>query len=187
MNVYDFDKTIYDGNCTFDFFIMLLKKDIRLIKFPIKYFFALILYSNHKITREKAEEQFYDFLRYIKNIDLEIYNFIPIAKRKIKTFYLERQKDDDLIISASPFFLVNAICRDIGIYNIIGTKINKNTGKYINDNVYCFGEAKVKYFQKYFQGEIIEQFYSDSKYDEPLAKLSKEAYIVHKHKIKKWF
>ena len=114
-------------------------------------------------------------------------NFIPIAKRKIKTFYLERQKEDDLIISASPFFLVNAICRDIGIHNIIGTEINQNTGEYINDNVYCFGEAKVKYFQKYFQGEIIEQFYSDSKCDEPLAKLSKEAYIVNKHKIKKWF
>lgn len=187
MNVYDFDKTIYDGNSTFDFFISLLKKDIKLIKYPIKYFIALILCKYNKITREKAEETFYEFLTEIEDIESEIEKFIPRAKMKIKQFYIDIQKDNDLIISASPFFLVNAICDSIGIQNVIGTEINKNTGKYIDNNLYCFGDKKVLYFQKYFCNGKIDSFYSDSLSDEPLARLSKEAYLVKKNKIMDWF
>lgn len=187
MNVYDFDKTIYDGNVTFDFFVLLLQKDIKLIKYPIKYFFAFLLYKYKRISREKVDELFYGFLKHVNDIDAEIEKFIPLVIKKIKDFYLTQQQFNDLIISASPYFLVNAVCNAIGIQNVIGSEINKNTGKYIENNVYCFGKEKVAYFQKYFQNEVIEKFYSDSQSDEPLARLSQEAYVVKKNKIKNWF
>ena len=60
MNVYDFDKTIYDGDSTLDFYLFSLKKNPMLIRFLpvqiigfIKYMFGLCpkLYFKEKFSQ----------------------------------------------------------------------------------------------------------------------------------------
>ena len=43
MNVYDFDKTIYDGDSTIDFYLFSIKKDFTLIRYFPKQVFYIIL------------------------------------------------------------------------------------------------------------------------------------------------
>ena len=43
----------------------------------------------------------------------------------------------------------------------------------------------MRFYQKFPNG-IIDEFYSDSYSDEPMAKLAKKSFIVSKDVIKKW-
>ncbi len=102
----------------------------------------------------------------------------------IKQWYLDNQKEDDVIISASPEFIVKNYCEKIGIKYVMASKVNKYTGKYDGDN--CWGEEKVRRFYEMFPDGKIDNFYSDSYSDTPLAKLANKAYIVKKNELKEW-
>ena len=43
-----------------------------------------------------------------------------------------------------------------------------------------------RYFEQFPNG-IIEEFYSDSYSDEPLAKIAKKSFLVSKNSVKKWY
>ena len=45
MNGYDFDKTIYDGDSTIDFYIYSLKRNITLIRYLPIQVYGFILYT----------------------------------------------------------------------------------------------------------------------------------------------
>lgn len=118
------------------------------------------------------------------DIEREIKCFWNKNEYKIKGWYKEKKKDDDVIISASPEFLLLEICTRIGIRNLIASKVDEKTGKYLGKN--CYGKEKeVRFYQKFPNG-IIDEFYSDSYSDEPMAKLAKKSFIVSKDVIKKW-
>ena len=65
----------------------------------------------------------------------------------------------------------------------MASPLDLNTLKYEGKN--CYGEEKVNVFKKYYDSQI-DEFYSDSISDEPLALLAKKAYIVDKNEIKDW-
>ena len=89
-----------------------------------------------------------------------------------------------MIISASPRFLLRHICDELNV-KLICSEVDKKNGDYIGLN--CFGEEKVSRFHKEYPGATIDEFYSDSKSDEPLAKLAKKAYLVRcKGEIIEW-
>ena len=184
MNVYDFDNTIYDGDSTFDFYIFSLKRHKKiffttssLIKSALKY------YLFKKGTKTEFKESMYKFLRYVKYPE-DLDDFWKKHKKNIKKWYLNQKKDDDVIISASPVFLLKPICDDLGIKNLLASVVDKNTGKYTGVN--CHGKEKVKVFKKYFKNAKIDKFYSDSKSDTPLAEISDKAFLVYGEKIKPW-
>ena len=67
MNVYDFDKTIYYGDSTLDFyFFCLKKKPYILFVLPVQ-FFGFLMYFFKLRDKEYFKEKFYVFLRYINN------------------------------------------------------------------------------------------------------------------------
>ena len=86
-----------------------------------------------------------------------------------------QQREDDVIISASPEFLLKPICIRLGISNLMASVVDKRTGMYLGIN--CHGEEKVRRFYKKFNQEI-DEFYSDSFSDAPLANIAKKAYLV---------
>ena len=96
----------------------------------------------------------------------------------------DRQNVDDVIISASPTFLLEPICKRLHINYLIASEVDKYTGKY--DGTNCYGVEKVKRFNKIFPNSSIDNFYSDSLSDTPLAKLSKHAFLVSNNKIINW-
>lgn len=183
MNVYDFDKTIYDGDSAIDFYLFCLKKQPCIIKkFPVQ-FWNFIRYKAKRIDKISFKEIFYSYFSCVKDIDEIVILFWKKNKNKIKQWYLNQKKNTDLIISASPSFLLEPICKELNV-NLISSVVDKNTGKYISNN--CYGEEKVIRYNEIYKNKIINNFYSDSKSDLPVAKISKKSYIVKKNKIIEW-
>ncbi|MGB4613660.1 MAG: haloacid dehalogenase-like hydrolase, partial [Erysipelotrichaceae bacterium] len=120
----------------------------------------------------------------IKDIDKELEIFVEENLHKIEPWYLNQQKEDDLVISASPYFLVKAFLDKIDVKHLIASNVDKNTGKYTGLN--CYGEEKVKRYREVYNNKEIEEFYSDSLSDTPMAKISKNAFFVTRGKITNW-
>lgn len=184
MNVYDFDKTIYDGDSTINFFLFSLKKDIKLVRFFPKQFFGFILHKLKIISKTKFKEIFFCFLKGLKNKEEHLHSFWLIHRTRIKKWYIDKQECTDVVISASPEFLLEPICKELNISHLIASKVYIETGNFLGNN--CYGEEKVIRFFEKFPDSQIDNFYSDSVSDLPLAKISKSAFLVQKDKLIKF-
>ncbi len=186
MNVYDFDGTIYKGDSTRDFIFYLLKHYPKVIKYIPAFLFATIKYRFGIISKTKMKETLYRFLNSFNDDEINriVNEFWDEHRKNIYGWYLKKRDDSDVIISASPRFILEQICKELKV-NLICSEVNKENGDYIGLN--CYGEEKVKRFYKEYQNTKINEFYSDSKSDTPLAKLANIAYLVDKNgKINKW-
>lgn len=184
MNVYDFDKTIYDGDSTADFYLFSLKRHKKIILLSPSLLGAFIkFYVFKRGTKTEFKEVMYRFLRYC-NIDKDIKDFWDKNENKIKEFYLKQQKDDDVIISASPEFLLKPICKRLGIKHLMASCVDKKSGKYSGIN--CHGKEKVRRFYEVFENGKINEFYSDSYSDSPLAEIAQKAFMVKGNNLTEW-
>jgi HAD superfamily phosphoserine phosphatase-like hydrolase len=182
INLYDFDGTIYDGDSTFDFIKYEIKRHpIILITLFEDLLFAL-LYILHIVNKTKMKEHFYKFLRLIKNIDEEVISFWRVHDKNIKKFYLDKRHDQDIIISASPEFLLKPIANKLKVKDLIASRVDKNTGKTTGLN--CHDVEKVRRLDEKYEDYKVIEAYSDSiKSDKPILDLAKRAYLVKKDNI----
>lgn len=184
MNVYDFDNTIYLGDSTLDFYFFCLKNQPSIIRILPLQIYWFMVYKFKKISKTEFKEKFYAFLSILKNIDKLLEDFWKQKQHFIKDFYLNQQQENDVIISASPYFLLEPICNKLKIKHLIASNVDKCSGKYSGLN--CYGEEKVNRFEQFFSLSDIENFYSDSLSDAPLAHYAKNAFLVHNNYITKW-
>lgn len=184
MNVYDFDNTIYDGDSTIDFYFYELWKKPSILRVLPKQVSGFIKYKLHIINKTQFKEVFFSFLSVVEDIDTDLSEFWNLKQYKIKQWYIDNQNMDDVIISASPEFLLEEICKRIGINYLIASKVNKKTGEFIGLN--CHDIEKKSRFEEMFGHTQIQKFYSDSYSDSPLADIAFEAYYVKKNKILNW-
>lgn len=179
--LYDFDVTIYDGDSSVDFFKFCLKKDKKNYKILPKLAIKFLAYKSKNITDTELKEYIFSFLENFKNIDIVVKEFWETHESKIKNFYLEKKHNQDIIISASPEFLLKPICQKLKVKDLIASDVDKTTGKFKKPN--NRGEEKVKeFYKKYPKAEILEM-YSDSLHDKPLLDLAKKSYFVKKNKL----
>ena len=183
--LYDFDGTIYDGDSSVDFIIYCLKKQPKFLKLLPKYLIAVIKYKLNIISKKEMKETFFSFLRNTKNIDKIVKDFWKIHEKNIKDFYKNKKHDKDIIISASPKFLLEPIAKKYNIVELFGSPIDKKTGKYNGEN--CHGEEKVRLFKNKYPNAQILEMYTDSKADLPLIKLAKKGYLVVKDDIYNYY
>lgn len=183
INVFDFDETIYNGDSTVDFYKFCIRKNPKLLRFIPSLIGAAFKYAfNRDLTALK--QKFYLFLTGIEDIDKEIDLFWKDHESNIKKWYAEKRSDGDVVISASPEFLLSPICDKLGIKMLIASRVDKKTGVYIGKN--CKGREKVnRLYEQVPDAEIID-FYSDSHTDDPLAVLAKNAYFVTKDTYAEW-
>lgn len=185
--VFDFDKTLTHKDTLFDFFTFVSKKNIF---FPLKvfiYFFAMFL---HKI-------------KFIRNTSLKkfgIYLFIDGLEKSL--FKHKCQKFSETIILNKLFASIKNI-NEANIYIVSASfenyikylfpqpvKIVSSKISSISDNKYvlernAFSSKKVIYLKE--EGiNFIDQLYTDSLDDLPLAKISSEIYHVRGDMIKKY-
>ena len=179
--LYDFDKTIYDGDSSFDFFLFCILKKPILITYIPKMAFAIIMYKLKIIDKTKMKTKLFSFLKRINNVDNYVQLFWDKNENKIKKFYIEKEHNKDIIISASPEFLLKPIAKKYMIKDLIGTTMDKKTG--IIEGKNCWGEEKVKRFSKKYDKKNIHEMYSDSYSDLPLLKLAEKSYIIKKNVI----
>ena len=184
MNVYDFDKTIYDGDSTANFYLFALKRHKRIILLGPSLFAAVMkFYVFKKGTKTQFKEVMYRFLRYC-DTEKDVADYWDVNIKKIKRYYLKQQRPDDVIISASSYFLLKPICERLGIKHLIASNVDPSTGKYIGEN--CHGKEKVRRFREEFGEAEIEAFYSDSHSDDPMAEISKKAFLIKGEEILDW-
>lgn len=186
MNAYDFDNTIYDGESLFDFFMFCLSKKLSLIIYLPLVIYILILY---KLTL-LSDKKLYNFANIMSSTIIDSKDDIPryvdeFWKKnnyKLKPLFLRKLKESDIIITASPRFLIEGIKDKLNTKNIICTEYNLNTGKF---EFICFRHNKVKIFRQLYPSTKVDEFYTDSLNDIPMIKLAKRAYLVKKNKTPK--
>ena len=186
MNVYDFDGTIYRNDATRDFYYYLLRNYTKVIKYLPKFVLDAIKYKLDVVTKTKMKETFYRFLNSFEDGEIEklVLKFWDTHRHKIFDWYYKQREDTDVIISASPRYILEPICKELNV-NLICSEVDVKTGDYHGLN--CYGEEKVRRFYEKYPKGIIDKFYSDSKSDLPLAKIAKEAYLVKRGgKVVRW-
>ena len=184
MNVYDFDNTIYDGESCFDLFKFYLKKDPSLLKFFPTVVTGFAKYKKGKIDLNQMITEYVPLVEEkLSHIDFENEpkEFWDAHMHKIKPFYKEIQQEDDLIITASPDFHMQEICKRLGIKYYLTTTVERESGKV---TFACIRENKIVAFRKLYGDKDIENFYTDSpENDAPLIELAKHAFVVKKNTI----
>jgi len=181
VNVYDFDHTIYDGDASFDFIVYCLLHYPKAWKFLPLQFIAIVRYVLGQWNRKQVKQAAFAFLRVLPNAESVVASFWSTHDRKIKPWYLQQKHANDLIISASPDFLLQPIAQTLGISAPIATIMDIHTGRIAGEN--CRADEKVKRLRKYDSSIKIANCYSDSMSDIPLLKLADTAYLVKKHNV----
>ena len=187
MNAYDFDDTIYNGESIVDFFIFCLKKDWWLLKFFPLVIFRFMEYKLNLLKIEKiyhtAEVVMNSFFKHSKfDYDKLVVEFWKRNYKKLKPEFLQMLKEDDLIITGCPNFLIDYIQQDLKAKKIICTEFNMEKRKL---EFVCFGKNKVKAFKERLPQAKIDKFYTDSLSDIPFMELANEVYLVKGIKCKK--
>ena len=186
MNVYDFDNTIYDGESLFDFYLFCLKKDFKFIKYLKVAVLSLLKYKLCLITHEKliklCSKYVYDFLSDVGDFKQAAKEFWDKNEHKIKPWYNEYKKEDDVICSANFNIFLDEILNRINLKNCICSEIDPDKKEVTQ---LCFRSNKVSLFKAKYNDTEIDNFYTDSRNDMPMIKISKNAYIVKDDKIKK--
>ena len=183
IQVYDFDKTIYDGDSSWDFYVYCLKHHKACRKaLPIQVW-GVFLYAIGIIKKTRLKEYLYTYFRYLDQIEKDVEEFWEQKESKMKQWYLEKDHHADVIISASPEFLLWPLKGKLKVKDIIATKVNKKTGKFESEN--CYGKEKVNRLYKKYPNVKVNKSYSDSLSDIFILKLAEEAFIVKNDKINK--
>ena len=183
MNVYDFDGTVYRGDSTWDFYRFALRRSISLLRYLPAQLWGLLGYLLGSFDKTAFKERFFRFLRGINDVEREVSAFWQAHRCDIAPWYLSQRQPDDLIISASPEFLLAPICRELGV-RLIASEVDTASGAFLSPN--CRGEEKVLRYKKAFGTAEIGSFYTDSVSDLPMAQLAQQAYIVKNGSPEVW-
>lgn len=185
MNVYDFDKTIFYPNSMVKFGFFCLRRHPKMF---FTYLCPIIHNAIECAFKRCSKNKLYSILcstiKHLKNPDKDISDFWKKYEKNIRGWYLKQKKDDDLIITGSPEYLIKPIADKLGV-KVIGTVVDRETGLMIGNIMMAKEKAK---FIIEKDMPVIENFYSDSLSDTPLALLSEHAFIVtdKARKVEPW-
>ena len=181
MKGFDFDNTIYDGESVFDFAIFVVKREKKLLKYIPVFIWILIKY---KMCWMKKEDLLASLEKYSKEFMSNKQSILQLVEEfweenidKLYPHMLKKIKEDDVIITTSPKFLMDAIKDVIPTNHVIASEVDLESGKIIHLN---FQDNKVKAFQEKYPTTKLVEFYTDSYNDLPMMNLSKKVFLVKK-------
>ena len=180
MNVYDFDKTIYPGDSATHFWAWCVSRHPAGLSSLGRVIPPGLRALKGELSRGDLKSAMYSFLPLLEDPLSEAAAFWDSHIRRIYPWYLERRRDDDLVISASPDFLIGEACRRLGI-RWMATDMDPATGRLQGPN--CRDEEKVRRYREVFGDETVEEFYSDSLSDSPMMALAESAYLVKNGRV----
>ena len=184
MNVYDFDNTLLRGDSSARFFAFCLRRYPRMWRDVPAQAVNGLLFALRLRKKQAFKQRMFHFLTLIGDVDRAVDAFWRANLPRLKAWYPPRHRDDDVVISASPEFLIRPACAKLGIRCVIGSPVDRRTGVFQGPN--CHGQEKVSRFRARFPGQGIDEFYSDSHSDDPLAALAKRAFLVKGEKVGPW-
>ena len=140
MNVYDFDNTVFRGDSTVRLlFHALTHVPASLLTLP-QLIWGGAMYLLRLWPKRRFKEKVYAFCRYVPDMDRFLEVYWDRNYKRINKWYLERKRDDDIIISASSEFALRPVCSRLGV-GLIATRVDPGSGKYLGEN--CHGEEKL--------------------------------------------
>lgn len=181
MNCYDFDKTIYKKDSAISLLFYAVKRKPILIFNFLCIILLTILNKLRIVSTKHFKERYYRFLNRFKNKEKFIEDFWNYEQKNINEWYLSQMREDDVICSASPEFIIKPIMAKINPKcTVIGTNMDINTLEICGENLK--GEQKQlvlreKGFDKF------EKVYTDSLSDFPLYDMANEKYFVSNGKV----
>lgn len=177
MNVYDFDGTIFPSDCSIGFCIWCMNRRPKLwFTFAPKAIRNVILKKRGKLSEAAMQRKFFSYLTMIDDFDKQIERYWDKNEKRISAWYLAQKSPDDLIISASPDCIIGPIAKRLGV-NYMATEYDREFGVYLNNMMYA--KEKAKYIIDH-GFPVIDNFYSDSLADTPLALCAEKAHLVIK-------
>lgn len=183
MNVYDFDGTIYRGDSSVEFYFYCLRRCPSIIRFLPQQVFGVLAYKLRFISKTQGKSAFFSFLRGLRDTHLLVRCFWKSHAAGIQQWYINQQNENDVVISASPEFLLAPICRLLNV-RFIASLVDPKTGVFQSEN--CYGNEKVLRFRALFPHECVDAFYSDSSSDAPMAALARQSYMVINGNVYEW-
>ena len=184
MNTYDFDQTVFYPDSSYCFVKYCLRHYPRaVLKALPGSALAGILVLSKKADTKALKEQLFSFLPWIDDVHRVVEEFWDAHRSGLADWYLQQKRADDVIISASPEFLLGPICEELGVA-LIATKMDPYSGKINGLN--CHDREKVRRFREAFPGVVPDSFYSDSLADMPMAEFAQKAYWVRDGKPMLW-
>lgn len=186
MRVFDFDGTIYDGESSVDFFLYSLRRHPKNLRLLPKVLHMLARYKRLKVSADELtaglERYGAEFLRCFNDLDAEISAFWDLHEHKIKSFFLNDRREDDVILSASPDFLISEIAKRLGIKTVIASSFDISKGKIIS---LCYHSNKCERFRAVFPEMRIDEFYTDSDNDSAVFDMADCVYMVKGNEIRR--
>ena len=181
MDVYDFDGTLYRGDSTADFLKWCIRRyPYTALTLPRTGVAAACL-GLRVIDKTSFKDQLYRFLTRVPDIETEVERFWRVHERSITGPCNARP--GDLVISASPEFLLENVCARRGL-SLIASKVDPHTGRTLGPN--CSNEEKVARLLEAYPDAVVDNFYSDSHNDDPLARMAKRAFFVKDGALHPW-
>ena len=175
MNVYDFDGTIFPGDCSIGFCFWCMKRHPKMyFTFFPKMMKNLFLRKIGKMPEYLVQRKFFGYLTMVDDFEEQIERYWDKNEKKISAWYLAQKRSDDLIISASPTCIIRPIAERLGV-NYIATEYDREFGVLLNNIMYAREKARYIYDHGF---PVIDNFYSDSLADTPLALCSEKAHLV---------
>ena len=171
MNVYDFDGTIFPTDCSIGFCIWHPKLWFTFFPKAVK---AVVLKKLGKIQEYQMQRKFFGYLTLIDDFDEQIERYWDKNEKKIAAWYLAQKRSDDLIISASPECIIGPIAKRLGV-NFMASEFDREFGVFTHNLMYAREKAKYIIDHGF---PMIENFYSDSLADTPLALCAEKAHLV---------
>ena len=175
MNVYDFDGTIFYTDCTIGFALWCVKRHPKLwITYAPVALLCAVLCKLRIIPNYFMQRKVFSYLTMIDDFDEQIEKYWDVNEKRISSWYLAQKKPSDLIISASPDCIIGPIAKRLGV-NYIATEYDREYGVFTDNLMYAKEKAKCIVDHGF---PVIENFYSDSLSDTPLALCAEKAHFV---------
>jgi len=178
-NVYDFDETVIYPDSGREFIRFCQRRHfLRTLPWMLPLGFQALRFAWNRKRGLPVRGDFYRFLRSLPDWREEVRLFWEAnADAFLKPWFLAQLRPGDIVISCSPEFLLRPLCERLGL-RLAATRVNLDSGKYRLDGNSCHGSEKVRRLREAFGEVEIDEFYSDSLDDAPLAKLAKRAWLV---------
>lgn len=175
MNVYDFDKTIYPVDSTVQFYRWCFSRYPACRRTWPWTLGGLFCLGTGLRSKTDSKQMIFRFLPYVPAGAPELFWREHIGA--IQPWYLAQRREDDLVISAGPEFLLAPAARQLG-FALIASPVEQATGRYRGLN--CDGQEKVRRFRQAYGDAPVEGFWSDSLSDAPMAALAERAFLVRR-------
>jgi phosphoserine phosphatase len=177
IDVFDFDETIYDGDASRDFLVFCLRTQPGAWRDLPRQAWAAGLFALGRLSRDRFKERSFAVLRRLPDPAAVVDEFWRGHRRKLAPWYTAQRQPADVIISASPEFLLAPVIAELGGV-LIGTRMDPTTGSI--DGYNCRGEEKVRRLRAAQPDAVVDRAYSDSLTDLPILRLARRPYLVRK-------